>query len=43
MIDLDDLYRMKTQFRAEFAEFFQGGIAELEKTITIRLYAMDLC
>lgn len=42
-IDREDLFRMKTEFRREFAEFFQDGVNELEKTITVRLYAMDMC
>ena len=42
-INKHDLFRMKIEFRECFAEFFQGGIKELEKTITIKIYSMEWC
>lgn len=42
-INKKDLYRMKTEFREEFKEFFESAIEELGKTITVRLCAMDMC
>ena len=43
MINKSDLLHMKIEFPNEFAEFFKNGFIELEKTITLRLHAMDMC
>lgn len=42
-IDKTDLLQMKIQFKDEFTEFFENGFVELEKTITLRIHAMDFC
>lgn len=34
---------MKTEFSENYDEFFKGAIGELQKTITIKLYAIELC
>lgn len=38
-----DLFRMKVEHNTIFAEFLQSGINELQKLLTIKLYAMDRC
>lgn len=35
--------RMKSEFKENYDTFFQGAIGELQKTITIKLYAIELC
>lgn len=42
-IDKIDLFRMKTEFRENFVSFVKGGMAELDKTITMKMYAIDQC
>ena len=42
-INKKDLFQMKMEFRNYFNQFFKGGIGELEKTIQIKMYAMELC
>lgn len=34
---------MKTEFSEQYDEFFTGAIGELQKTVIVKLYAMDLC
>lgn len=42
-IGKQDLLRMKIEFRTNFKEFFLSGVSELEKMITVKMYAMELC
>lgn len=42
-IDRQDLFRMRIEFRENFAQFLKSGIALLEKVITMKIYAMDSC
>lgn len=42
-INKKNLFQMKVEFRQYFNEFFEGGIGELEKTIQLKMYAMELC
>lgn len=42
-INKDDLFRLKIEFAEIFAEFFNNAFGELQKTISYKLYAMDLC
>ena len=37
----DLLQNMRLEHSAEFTEFFEGGLTELQKTITLRLHATD--
>ena len=34
---------MRLEFSNNYHEFFKGAIDELQKTITMKLYAMRLC
>ena len=34
---------MKTEYRDNFIEFFRDSVKELEKTITVKVYALDYC
>ena len=38
-----ELQQMKTAFSEAFSKMIQDAICELQKTITVKLYAMDLC
>jgi hypothetical protein len=42
-IDKKALCRMRIEFRANFKEFFLSGMNELEKCITLKMYAMEVC
>ena len=43
IINKADLLQMKIEFYDEFTEFFENGFIELEKTIALKLHAMDMC
>lgn len=42
-IDKQDLSRMQMEFRENFKEFCRGGVEELEKTLAMKMYAMQWC
>ena len=34
---------MKIEYNNNYDEFFQGAVGELQKTIAVKLYALELC
>ena len=43
MLSKTDLLKMRLTYTAEFIEFFDKSFDELEKTIELRLHAMEIC
>ena len=37
------MLRMKIEFQECFVEFIKSGVGELEKTFTMKMFAMDWC